>query len=1046
MLFASLFLNFTISGQETELVFQTGHVASISQIAFSPDGTFLASSDEKHSVCIWDTRCQAQMGGFYFSGLGKEERITLLAFSSNNELLAAATPEGKLLIRNLSVSKDRLRQNTGLAIQGLVFTGNNNLLLFSSGIHNVDLSTGEISRISDEMPIELLSTGEQDTYIFAGRQGERGIIQTGGEPLIRDTQISTGDMQKLLVSPWSVVSMVTPGENSAMVATTTRIICFSYPEQKKLFSATMPYLDEKITDVQYLPSSSSYAVSNTDGKIYVFSVETGKLSKVLKDHLSIVSSLALHPSGRIFASGSYDRSIILWDTQSLRPLKRFYSRVSSIESMAYDQDKNLLAFGNELGYVKTIRLSDAYPDLRSVKNHRQKVSSVVFNEDGSLLYTGSNDNHICKLTVPDLDLEKKKKFKSYFNPKILFTNTVERFNMYVEPHTFIDSLNFSESSDKLLAYGYRPKVIYKRMPVVEDGVPTGRKKRMYLNQRVQYLYSYNPSGMSRKALKRTKINEPEPKAADSILLGVPVFNEKNGHIADITGHAIDPEENWLITASRDATIKIWDLGTRELTLTIIPVDRDKRILITPENHYFAPKNSLDAIGFRQGTRYYPLEQFDLLFNRPDLVLERIRGKDSLLISMYRNAYEKRLRKSGFSAEQFSPEWHSPEVEILNARELGFTAANREVELKVKASDTKYLLDRFNIWVNDVPIYGTSGVSIKDEASENIEKTFLVPLSDGNNRIEVSCMNEKGVESLKIPIDLAYQPPVPSVPDLYLIAMSVSDYKDSRYNLAYAAKDGRDLVNMFSRETDRGIYGRILSDTLFNRLATRENFFSLRNKLLQTKPDDKVIVFISGHGLLNSDLDFYFATWDMDFSNPEARGISFDDLEHFLDSIPARKKLMLMDACHSGEVDKESGPELLAQQVEVSSEISFRGNLKEYNFRGAGTNDAFKEQELTSSFELMQELFTGLDKGTGTMVISAAAGKGYALESDKWNNGVFTFSILNGLKNKAADRNRDKKISITELKNYSITQVEKLTGGRQKPNSRRDSVFYDWRIW
>jgi uncharacterized caspase-like protein len=95
---------------------------------------------------------------------------------------------------------------------------------------------------------------------------------------------------------------------------------------------------------------------------------------------------------------------------------------------------------------------------------------------------------------------------------------------------------------------------------------------------------------------------------------------------------------------------------------------------------------------------------------------------------------------------------------------------------------------------------------------------------------------------------------------------------------------------------------------------------------------------------------------------------------------------------------------------------------------------------------MQELFAGLDKGTGTTVISAAAGKGYALESAQWNNGVFTYSIINGLKNKAADKNGDGIITISELKDYSIKQVGLLTGGRQKPTSRKETLNNDWTIW
>ena len=69
-------------------------------------------------------------------------------------------------------------------------------------------------------------------------------------------------------------------------------------------------------------------------------------------------------------------------------------------------------------------------------------------------------------------------------------------------------------------------------------------------------------------------------------------------------------------------------------------------------------------------------------------------------------------------------------------------------------------------------------------------------------------------------------------------------------------------------------------------------------------DDVVIVFVAGHGVLDEKLDFYFGTYDMDFNNPKGRGLSYDELESVIEDIPARRKLILMDACHAGELDKE----------------------------------------------------------------------------------------------------------------------------------------------
>ena len=102
--------------------------------------------------------------------------------------------------------------------------------------------------------------------------------------------------------------------------------------------------------------------------------------------------------------------------------------------------------------------------------------------------------------------------------------------------------------------------------------------------------------------------------------------------------------------------------------------------------------------------------------------------------------------------------------------------------------------------------------------------------------------------------------------------------------------------------------------------------------------------------------------------------------------------------------------------------------------------------MKTSFELMQELFSNLSKGSGAVVISAAAGDSYALESDEWQNGIFTYSILAGLKSGKADQNGDGNITVTELKAFVGREVERLTAGEQKPTSRRENLEFDFVIW
>jgi len=77
---------------------------------------------------------------------------------------------------------------------------------------------------------------------------------------------------------------------------------------------------------------------------------------------------------------------------------------------------------------------------------------------------------------------------------------------------------------------------------------------------------------------------------------------------------------------------------------------------------------------------------------------------------------------------------------------------------------------------------------------------------------------------------------------------------------------------------------------------------------------------------------------------------------------------------------------------------------------------------------------------------AARGTGYALESSKWNNGVFTFALLEGLKKGRADVDSNGTVQLTELSYNVSREVELLTNGNQKPTSRAENLEYDWVVW
>jgi hypothetical protein len=265
-----------------------------------------------------------------------------------------------------------------------------------------------------------------------------------------------------------------------------------------------------------------------------------------------------------------------------------------------------------------------------------------------------------------------------------------------------------------------------------------------------------------------------------------------------------------------------------------------------------------------------------------------------------------------------------------------------------------------------------------------------------------------------------------MPKLHFLGIGINQFSNSEYNLSWSVKDIRDLAIKLKSK-----YPNIIIDTLFDKNVTKENILALKQKLLLLNEDDKVIVSYSGHGVLSKDFDYFLSTYSIDFTKPEENGFAYEDLENLLDNIKPRQKLMLIDACHSGEVDKEELDRVEAsKKVLDNSGIVHKSSIKVVKKKNLG---------MANSFELMQSLFVNVGKGTGATIISAAGGMQYAQERGDLKNGVFTYSIIEAMNNNST-------LKVSELKKMVGERVIQLTNGLQKPTSRNETNNYDWVIW
>lgn len=71
---------------------------------------------------------------------------------------------------------------------------------------------------------------------------------------------------------------------------------------------------------------------------------------------------------------------------------------------------------------------------------------------------------------------------------------------------------------------------------------------------------------------------------------------------------------------------------------------------------------------------------------------------------------------------------------------------------------------------------------------------------------------------------------------------------------------------------------------------------------------------------------------------------------------------------------------------------------------------------------------------------------YAMEGPEWNNSVFAYAFLKGIRERQADLNYDGAITISELQEYLPRKVSQLTRGGQLPTYRYENIQNNWRIW
>jgi hypothetical protein len=425
------------------------------------------------------------------------------------------------------------------------------------------------------------------------------------------------------------------------------------------------------------------------------------------------------------------------------------------------------------------------------------------------------------------------------------------------------------------------------------------------------------------------------------------------------------------------------------------------------------------------------------FNRPDIILSKLGCSDTRLKYIYREIVKLRNARLDSTLNKLTID-NIPHVEIKNHQDLLKIYQNQvNPSITFAATCVACTPTRYNIWINGVPLHGEDGLTMTGKSvSERIS------LSEGRNEIEFSVQNEFNLWAPKTRYVCHYLPQTPRAKrKVYFVGIGMSEYADSTRRLQSSDKDIRAFNEILSTRYQDDF---ILIDTLINIKNLKQRFRDLKDSLLKTNINDKVILMLSGHGLLSSDkLQWHFAAYETNFSKPDSTvAITFKDINYLMDGIPARNRFIIVDACHAGQSFFQYGKNAAVKNLNdnVRGDDSPSQQFPYTILQGFSTFEpAEKFTPLDyEAFKIMTEFFPDFIQN-GSTIITASRGEQTAKE-DK-DNGMFTKALLEVLQ-----QAKHGTLTINQLIEEVNAKFKFSKDPTQKPSLKCYNQSLNWLIW
>jgi WD40 repeat protein len=147
---------------------------------------------------------------------------------------------------------------------------------------------------------------------------------------------------------------------------------------------------DSVMSVAFSPDGSKVASGSYDRTVRVWNVVTGQAEQTLEGHSDSVMSVAFSPDGSKVASGSYDRTVRVWNVVTGQAEQTLEGHWRSVTSVAFSPDGSKVASGSRDDTVRVWNVATGQAE-QTLETGCRSVSSVAFSPDGSKVMSESDN-------------------------------------------------------------------------------------------------------------------------------------------------------------------------------------------------------------------------------------------------------------------------------------------------------------------------------------------------------------------------------------------------------------------------------------------------------------------------------------------------------------------------------------------------------------------------------------------------------------------------------------------------------------------------------